>query len=312
MAFPIRVTDVMSSPVRTIRPDATAAEAATTCHEEGIGSLVVVENGELAGLVTNEDFVRFLGEATTPKDRPLHEFMTTEVVTITADAPIGDAVERMFENDIARLVVEDGDELVGLVSTDDVVRYVPQIFQRHEFDYSPPAQFRYRVRRDTAYESPEWEVESVGLSDERVSVGDRVEFTKTITEADVRAFATASGDTNRLHLDESYARDTRFGRRIVHGTLVSGLISAALARLPGVTIYVSADLSFLSPVDIGDRVTAVCEVIEEYGRNKFQLTTDVIGADGDRVLEGQAAVLVDEPPETATVEFESIPSRSDS
>ncbi|WP_245550163.1 MaoC/PaaZ C-terminal domain-containing protein [Halopiger xanaduensis] len=238
--------------------------------------------------------------------------MSTEVVTVTADTPIGDAVERMFKNDIARLVVFDDDELVGLVSTDDVVRYVPQIFQRYEFDYSPPEAFEYRVRHDTAYELSEWEVESVGLSDECVSVGDRVEFTKTITEEDVRAFATASGDTNRLHLDEEYACDTRFGRRIVHGTLVSGLISAALARFPGVTIYVSENLSFLSPVDIGDRVTAVCEVIEDYGRNKYQLTTDVIGTEGDRVIEGQAAVLIDDPPEAAAVQFESIPSQSDS
>ncbi|AEH39389.1 putative signal transduction protein with CBS domains (plasmid) [Halopiger xanaduensis SH-6] len=312
MAFPIRVNDVMSSPVQTVHPDATAAEAAAKCHEEGIGSVVIVENGDLVGIVTNEDFVRFLGEATTPKGRPLREFMSTEVVTVTADTPIGDAVERMFKNDIARLVVFDDDELVGLVSTDDVVRYVPQIFQRYEFDYSPPEAFEYRVRHDTAYELSEWEVESVGLSDECVSVGDRVEFTKTITEEDVRAFATASGDTNRLHLDEEYACDTRFGRRIVHGTLVSGLISAALARFPGVTIYVSENLSFLSPVDIGDRVTAVCEVIEDYGRNKYQLTTDVIGTEGDRVIEGQAAVLIDDPPEAAAVQFESIPSQSDS
>ena len=72
----------------------------------------------------------------------------------------------------------------------------------------------------------------MSVEQEVIRVGDRVRFSKTISEDDVRAFAEASGDTNRLHLDDEYAEDTRFGRRIAHGTLVGGLISAALARLP--------------------------------------------------------------------------------
>lgn len=98
---------------------------------------------------------------------------------------------------------------------------------------------------------------------------------------------------------------TRFGRRIVHGTLVSGLVSAALARLPGQTIYLSQDLSFLAPVGVGERVTAECTVVDSMGRNKYELTTDVFGAD-DQVIEGEAAVLIDELPETTRVEYESI------
>jgi acyl dehydratase len=139
-----------------------------------------------------------------------------------------------------------------------------------------------------------------------VSVGDRVTFEKTLSEQDVRTFAAASGDTNRLHLDSEYAEGTRFGRRIVHGTLVSGLISAALARLPGVSIYVSQDLSFLAPVDIGDRVRAVCEIVDSLDSNKYTLTTDVFDEDDTQVVEGQAVVLVDELPETGRVEVETL------
>jgi len=101
-----------------------------------------------------------------------------------------------------------------------------------------------------------WDLEVSTTDHEGFGVGDHVRFSKTITEADVWAFAAASGDTNQLHLDEDYAAQTRFDGRIVHGTLVSGLISAALARLPGLTIYLSQDLSFQGPVGIGDRVTA--------------------------------------------------------
>lgn len=308
MGFPIRVNDVMSSPVETTSPETTASNAAGRCHAASIGSLVVVEDGEVVGIVTSDDFVQLLSEESDPKGHLLSEFMSTDVISVEASAPLGDAVETMFEHDIARLVVFDGDELVGLISTDDVVRHVPQILQRRELEGYEQQTARYRRRQETAYEKDDWDVEGVGLDDHRINVGDRVEFSKTISEQDVRTFAAASGDTNRLHLDEEYANQTRFGRRIVHGTLISGLISAALARLPGVTIYVSQDLSFLNPTDTGDRLTAVCEVVKDLGRNKYQFTTDVVNEDGEPIIEGQAAVLIDEMPETGRVTVEALAS----
>ncbi|SFL32544.1 Signal-transduction protein containing cAMP-binding, CBS, and nucleotidyltransferase domains [Halogranum rubrum] len=308
MTFPIRVNDVMSSPVETASPETTASIAAGQSRAASIGSLVVVEDEEVVGIVTNDDFVRLLSEESDPKERPLSEFMSRDVVSVNASAPLGDAVETMFEHDIARLVVFDGDELVGLVSTDDIVRCVPQILQRREIERYEGQTARYHRYQETVYDEDDWDVDGTGLDDHRVNVGDRVEFSKTIWEHDVRTFAAASGDTNRLHLDNEYARQTRFGRRIAHGTLISGLISAALARLPGVTIYISQDLSFLKPADIGDRLTAVCEVVEDLGRNKYQLTTDVTDSNGERLIEGQAAVLIDETPETGRVTVEAIAS----
>lgn len=306
MPFPIRIADVMSSPVRTVDPDTTAAEAAATCAAAHVGSLVVVENGKPTGIVTSTDFVDLLGSASDPRTRPLREFMSSPVRTIDPTAPVGDAVDRMLDHDVSRLVVVADRELVGIVSTDDIVRYVPQVVHRHQFASPPRGGYNYRVRHETAYEKSDWEFECACLSDDAVSVGDRVTFSKTITDGDVRSFAEASGDTNRLHLDEGYAVGTRFGGRIVHGTLVGGLISAALARLPGLTIYLSQDLSFLGPVGIDDRVTAVCEVVEAFGRDKYELTTDVFGDDGTQVIEGEAVVLIDEPADSAHVEFEAI------
>jgi acyl dehydratase len=244
----------------------------------------------------------------------LAEFMSTDVVLVDAGAPLGDAVETMFEHGIARVVVFDGDELVGLLSTNDVVRHVPQILQRWELGSDERQTARYNRRQETAYEQDDWGVEGTGLDDHRINVGDRVEFSKSISEQDVSTFAATSGDTNRLHLDEEYASQTRFGRRIVHGTLIGGVISAALARLPGVTIYVSQDLSFLQPAEIGDRLTAVCEVVQDLGRKKYQLTTDVVDAQGERLIEGQATVLVDETPDSGRVIVDPLPAanRTDS
>ena len=143
-------------------------------------------------------------------------------------------------------------------------------------------------------ERPEWTVELTEHRRAALSVGDRVEFSKRLTDDDVRSFATASGDTNPLHLDDEYAEETMFGERIVHGTLVSGLISAALARLPGLVVYLSQDEEFHNPVSIGDRVTAECEIVEDLGGNRYRLRTTVTNGE-ETAIDGEAVVMLDEP-----------------
>lgn len=138
---------------------------------------------------------------------------------------------------------------------------------------------------------PEWDVVFHG-NEGALEVGDRICFTKTLTGADVDRFAAASGDTNPIHLDEEAASETRFGGRIVHGILASGLISAALARLPGDVIYLSQDVEFRAPVRIGDRITAEVEAVESLGGGRFRLRTLVKKAE-DVVIDGEAVILVD-------------------
>lgn len=145
-----------------------------------------------------------------------------------------------------------------------------------------------------AYEEDHWAFERTVDDPEHITVGDRVVFTKRIDDADITAFAQVSGDTSRLHLDATYARQTRFGERIAHGTLVSGMISAALARLPGLTIYLSQDLEFLAPVGIGSTLVATVEVVEDLGSGQYRLSTAIEDKDdGERVVDGEAIVLVD-------------------
>lgn len=143
----------------------------------------------------------------------------------------------------------------------------------------------------------DWEFERTGDDPDELGVGDVVTFEKTITDDDVRQFAAVSGDTNRLHLDDDFAHGTRFGERIVHGTLVSGLISAALARLPGLTVYLSQDLQFRGPVGVGDRVSARVEVVEALGDSQYRLETVIRDEDDDAtVIDGEAVVLIDDLP----------------
>jgi 3-hydroxybutyryl-CoA dehydratase len=133
----------------------------------------------------------------------------------------------------------------------------------------------------------------------KVEVGARASRTKTITDADVRAFAAASGDTNSIHLDEEYAKTTRFGRRIAHGMLTASLISAVLGNdLPGLgTIYLSQTLAFKAPVYLGDTITATVEVTAFRPDKRITtLRTTCTNQEGTLVLEGEAVVIAPEEP----------------
>jgi acyl dehydratase len=152
---------------------------------------------------------------------------------------------------------------------------------------------RVEKRLTPAEDLPEWETEVD--ADEQLAVGDTVRFTKALSEADVHRFAAASGDTNPIHLDDEWAEGTRFNGRIVHGTLAAGLISAALARLPGGIVYLSQDLGFRAPVRLGDRITADVEVVEDLGGDRYRLRTTV-EKEEEVVIDGEAVVLINEVP----------------
>jgi 3-hydroxybutyryl-CoA dehydratase len=130
-----------------------------------------------------------------------------------------------------------------------------------------------------------------------IAVGDRVEFTKTVTEDDVVAFAHVTGDEQPLHLDPDFGKRTRFGKRIAHGMLSAGYISAALGTklAPGwVVVYLSQQLRFRLPVALGDTITAQVEVTALDPEKRIAtLRTDCLNQDGTVVVQGEATVLLD-------------------
>lgn len=128
---------------------------------------------------------------------------------------------------------------------------------------------------------------------EQLNVGDCAEFGKTISESDIYLYAGITGDFNPAHMNESYAEGTYFKTRIAHGMLSAGLISAVLAnQLPGPgTIYLRQNLKFLSPVHIGDTITARVEILELFpDKNRVRLKTICLNQEGVKVLEGEALV----------------------
>ncbi len=95
----------------------------------------------------------------------------------------------------------------------------------------------------------------------RLKIGQSISFDRIVTATDVELFASIVNDRNPLHLSEAFAATTFFGRRVVHGALLSGLISGALTELTGPGyVYLGQEVKFRSPVFVGDEVTVVATV----------------------------------------------------
>lgn len=125
-------------------------------------------------------------------------------------------------------------------------------------------------------------------------VGDSAEITKTIEQSDVDAFANVTGDHNPVHVDEEFAKTTRFGKRIAHGMLTASLISAVLAnKLPGEgSVYLGQTLQFVAPVFPGDEITArvTVKAIRE-DKPIVKLETICVNQREEIVIRGEATVL---------------------
>jgi len=119
--------------------------------------------------------------------------------------------------------------------------------------------------------------------------GQHVTFSKTFTEDDVRRFIEITGDVNPLHVDETFAAGTRFGRRVIHGMLTASILSTMVGMLlPGTgAVYRSQTITFLRPVHVGDTVTAHF-VVRAVDRDRHRLLIDswIENDAGERVLEG--------------------------
>ena len=126
----------------------------------------------------------------------------------------------------------------------------------------------------------------------QLKLGDHSTLSKTFTQEDVDEFARISLDTNPLHLDEEYAKQTRFGGRIVHGILGASLISAVIGTALGGPIYLGQTLKFVKPIRVGETITATAEVIAvREDKNIVTLRTLITNEKGEDVIVGEATVL---------------------
>lgn len=126
-----------------------------------------------------------------------------------------------------------------------------------------------------------------------LQIGDSYKVDRMISADDVAEFAHVTGDHNPLHLDPEYAAGTRFGKPIVHGVLILGVISKVLGRdYPGPgSVAVSIQARFLRPVPVGSTATfevRVAEKIEKYRHIRMKVYAYL---DGRMVMGGEAVLI---------------------
>ena len=129
-----------------------------------------------------------------------------------------------------------------------------------------------------------------------VEIGLKESFTKTVTETDVYLFAGITGDFYPIHVNEEFARKTRFKTRIVHGALLVGFVSTVMAKInghippPGGVSY-RYDMTFVAPVMFGDTITTELTVNEKNPeRNEIICEALCTNQRGEAVLKGKTVM----------------------
>ncbi len=128
-----------------------------------------------------------------------------------------------------------------------------------------------------------------------LKMGDSFSIDRHVTDKLVRAFADLSGDHNPLHLDDEFARSTRFGARIAHGMLSGAFISAVLGYefKERKIVYLSQTMKFIAPVFIGDTITTTATVRHIRDDKPIVTLITVCKNQNDvTTLEGEAVVMM--------------------
>ncbi len=124
MVEEINVEDVMSKDLISVPPDSSVRDAAQLLIEKGISSLVVIDSGEVVGIVTDRDFVKM----DTLDDHPnnVGEIMSKDLITIGPDKHVLEAVRLMGKHNIRHLVVTDEEKHSGIISLRDILKIEPE------------------------------------------------------------------------------------------------------------------------------------------------------------------------------------------
>jgi acyl dehydratase len=126
-----------------------------------------------------------------------------------------------------------------------------------------------------------------------LQIGDSYTYSRTISAEDVRLFAQITGDDNPIHLDDAFARGTRFGKTIVHGVLLMGIISKVLGRdFPGYgSVAVAISCRFLRPVPVGSEITVEVRISEKIEKHRHVKARVYVYHGGKIAIGGDATFI---------------------
>ncbi len=133
------------------------------------------------------------------------------------------------------------------------------------------------------------------LTFDQIKIGLAKEFHVKITQSLVDDFARISGDYNPIHMDDDFAKSSKFGRKIVHGMLLASLLSRMVGMyLPGkYAIYSSQDLEFHNPCFIGDEITVTSIVNDKSESTKIiKIESKITNKEKKILLQGEGRIIV--------------------
>ncbi len=117
----IIVKDIMTKALISVNSTTTALQIAKMMEQGGIGAVLVKENENLVGIVTDRDFATKIAANNLPFDTPVQKIMSSPLVTINHNEPISAAAEMMSNKKIRKLAVSDNGNIIGLITSTDLV-----------------------------------------------------------------------------------------------------------------------------------------------------------------------------------------------
>ncbi len=117
----IIVRDIMSKTLISVNPATTSLQIAKMMEQGGIGAVLVKENENLVGIVTDRDFATKIAANNLSFDTPVEKIMSSPLITINHNEPISAAAEMMTSKKIRKLAVSDNGNIIGLITSTDLV-----------------------------------------------------------------------------------------------------------------------------------------------------------------------------------------------
>ena len=125
-----KVYDCMTTKPVSVSPDASLEECAKVMNENHVGALVIKDNHQSKGLITEQDIVRkVVANGINPLTKKVRDFMETKLMTIPSNSDIYDALIKMRDSNIRHLPVVENGKMIGLLTLKDILKIEPQLFE---------------------------------------------------------------------------------------------------------------------------------------------------------------------------------------
>jgi CBS domain-containing protein len=119
----VEISAIMTTNLATVGPEYNVADVASVMDARGIGSVIVLEDDRVLGILTERDILRVIGGGEDPKNVAAHEALTDDLITIRPDASVDEAAREMVNAKVRHLPVISDEGLIGMVSMRDLVRW---------------------------------------------------------------------------------------------------------------------------------------------------------------------------------------------